>query len=115
MVITICGSTRFKDKMMEVAEGLTLDGHIVLMPNVFHHDDENFPVEAKLQLDNLHREKINMSDAVFVVNIDKYIGESTYGELDWARRMKKEIYFLEPMEEPKDEEAPAPGEDAIDA
>ena len=105
MIITICGSTRFKDKMMEVAEGLTLDGHIVLMPNVFHHDDENFPVEAKIQLDNLHREKINMSDAIFVVNIDKYIGESTFGELDWARRMKKEIYFLEPMEEPTNEES----------
>ena len=39
-----------------------------------------------------------MSDAIFVVNVNQYIGESTYGEIDWAEKMKKEIYFLETPE-----------------
>ncbi len=95
MVITICGSTRFKKEIEAVARDLTLQGHIVLAPCVFHHqEEEEIPTEIKIQLDNLHKEKINMSDAIFVVNVDGYIGESTYGEIDWANRMKKQIFFL---------------------
>jgi hypothetical protein len=55
--------------------------------------------EDKIRLDNLHKEKINMSDAIYVINKDGYIGESTYSEIDWASRMKKQIYFLEPPAE----------------
>ena len=95
MTITICGSTRFKDQILEVAEGLTLDGHIVMMPTVFRHDDPALTTEMRIRLENQHREMINRSDAIFVVNVDKYIGESTYSMLDWATRMKKEVYFLE--------------------
>lgn len=96
MVITICGSTRFKDEIMQTAQNLTIDNHIVLVPCIFHHADNiDLTAEQKIRLDNLHKEKINMSDAIFVVNKDGYIGESTYGEIDWAQRMKKEVYFLE--------------------
>ena len=103
MVVTICGSTRFKKEIEAVAHDLTLQNHIVLAPHVFHHmEDEEMPVELKIRLDNLHKEKISMSDAIFVVNVDGYIGESTYGEIDWANRMKKQIAFL--VEPPKPEE-----------
>lgn len=123
MIITICGSTRFKKEIEAVAHDLTLQDHIVLTPCVFHHaDEEELPVETKIRLDNLHKEKINMSDAIFVVNKDGYIGESTYGEIDWANRMKKQIFFL--VEPPKpetnentsaedDKTIPAAEEDAV--
>ena len=112
MVITICGSTRFKDQILEVAEGLTLDGHIVMMPTVFRHDDPNLTTEMRIRLENQHREMINKSDAIFVVNVDKYIGEATYSMLDWATRMKKEVYFLEEINPPAEEAEPvAPKED----
>lgn len=95
MVITICGSSRFKDEIFKMAKELTLQNHIILTPFIFHHaDEEELTAEQKIRLDNLHKEKINMSDAIFVVNKDGYIGESTYGEIDWAQRMKKEVYFL---------------------
>ncbi len=104
MVVTICGSTRFKKEIEAVAHDLTLQNHIVLAPHVFHHmEDEEMPMELKIRLDNLHKEKINMSDAIFVVNVNGYIGESTYGEIDWANRMKKEVFFL--VEPPKPEDA----------
>jgi len=104
MIITICGSTRFKKEIEAVAHDLTLQDHIVLTPCVFHHaDEEELPVETKIRLDNLHKEKINMSDAIFVVNVDGYIGESTYGEIDWANRMKKQIFFLVEPEKPEEE------------
>lgn len=103
MVVTICGSTRFKKEIEAVAHDLTLQNHIVLAPHVFHHmEDEEMPMELKIRLDNLHKEKINMSDAIFVVNVNGYIGESTYGEIDWANRMKKEVFFL--VEPPKPED-----------
>ena len=105
MTITICGSTRFKDQILEVAEGLTLDGHIVMMPTVFRHDDPNLTTEMRIRLENQHREMINKSDAIFVVNVDKYIGEATYSMLDWATRMKKEVYFLEEINPPAEETA----------
>jgi hypothetical protein len=102
MIITICGSTRFKDQILDTARDLTLMGHIVLAPCVFHHaEDAELTTEEKIRLDNLHKEKINMSDAIFVVNVDGYIGESTYGEIDWATRMKKQVFFL--VEPPKPE------------
>ena len=105
MVITICGSTRFKKEIEAVARDLTLQGHIVLAPCVFHHqEEEEISTEIKIQLDNLHKEKINMSDAIFVVNVDGYIGESTYGEIDWANRMKKQVFFLVEPSNPEEKE-----------
>ena len=95
MIITLCGSTKFKDEFLEVQKQLTLQGHIVLSVGMFGHADGiELSREEKIRLDNLHKEKINMSDAIFVINKDNYIGESTYGEIDWANRMKKQIAFL---------------------
>ena len=119
MVITICGSTRFKDEILDAAKNLTLEDHIVLMPTVFEHaDNEELTTEQKIRLDNLHKMKINMSDAIFVVNKDGYIGESTYGEIDWAIKNKKELFFLvnpNPEEEKKEEEKKAEEQPADEA
>jgi len=103
MIITLCGSTRFKDEFLEVQKELTLQGHIVLSVGLFGHADNiELTTEQKIMLDNLHKEKIDMSDGIFVVNVNGYIGESTYSEIDWARRHKKTIWFLE--EPPQKEE-----------
>ena len=99
-VVTLCGSTRFKDTFFDAASDFTKQGYIILMPLVFHHTDEpDLSVEEKIQLDNLHKMKIDMSDAIYVINKDGYIGESTYGEIDWARKHNKEIYFMEEIKE----------------
>ena len=96
MIITLCGSTRFKNEYEEIAKKLALDGHCVLSVNMYSHADNiELTQEQKIQLDNAHKQKISISDAIFVINKDGYIGESTFSEIDWAQRMKKEIYFLE--------------------
>lgn len=103
MVITLCGSTRFKQEFEQASRELTLAGHIVLMPGIFAHTDGiELTEENKIQLDNLHRQKINMSDMIFVINKGGYIGPSTYGEIDWANKMGKQISFLEAL--PSDRE-----------
>ena len=43
----------------------------------------------------LHFQKIEMSDAIFVVNVDGYIGESTRKEIEYAKSLDKEVMYLE--------------------
>lgn len=95
--VCLCGSTKFKDKFLEKARELTLDGYVVLMPNVFGHSGDRFPEGKKTMLDHMHKQKIDMSDAVYIINIDNYIGESTRSELEYAKEKDKEILFLEPF------------------
>ena len=108
MIITLCGSTKFKNEFEDIAKKLALDGHTVLSVNLFAHADNiDLTIEQKLRLDNAHKQKILLSDAIFVINKDGYIGESTFSEIDWAQRMNKDVYYLEDpnaAEEPKDEE-----------
>lgn len=107
MIITLCGSTKFKNEFEEIAKKFALEGHTVLSVNLFAHADNiELTPEQKIILDNAHKEKISISDAIFVINKDGYIGESTYSEIDWAQRMKKQVYFLEnpnPEEEKTEE------------
>lgn len=96
-VITLCGSTRFKDTFLEVLKKLTLEGNIVLLPGVYAHagDDEVWAPGMKEFLDDMHRRKIDMSDEIYVVNPGGYIGDSTRGEIDYARRNGRGIRYLE--------------------
>ena len=105
MIITICGSTKFKDEYEQISKDLALEGHTVLSVNMYSHADNiELTAEQKIRLDNEHKQKIMISDAIFVINKDQYIGESTYSEIDWAQRLKKEIYFLEEIPHPTTEE-----------
>lgn len=109
MIITLCGSTRFKDEFEFVAKELALQGHTVLSVNLFAHADNiELTQEQKIRLDNAHKQKISISDAIYVINKDQYIGESTYGEIDWAERLGKKIFFLE------DIDTTTPAEDVAD-
>lgn len=44
---------------------------------------------------NAHWKKIDMSDAIYVVNIDGYIGNSTNNEIEYAKSKGKEIIYHE--------------------
>ena len=95
-IITLCGSTRFKDLFLEAARDLTLQGWIVLMPGVFGHADNfEWTEEQKKNLDELHLEKIRMSNAIFVLNYEEYIGESTKKEIEYAKLIGIPIYTYE--------------------
>ena len=95
MIITICGSTKFKNEMLNIAKEITLNGNIVLMPFVFAHCGDEITDEQKILLDRLHFEKIKMADAIYVVNVNNYIGESTKREIEYARNLGKIIIYLD--------------------
>ena len=93
LVVTLCGSTRFKDEFLKVQEELTLAGHIVLSPGVFVHTDHEVDVLQKRKLDDLHRRKIDLSDWIYVVNPVLYFGASTWSEISYAWMTGKGIVF----------------------
>ncbi len=46
------------------------------------------------QMDELHRRKIDLCDEVFVIDVDRYIGKSTAGEIEYATKLGKPIKYL---------------------
>ena len=107
-VITLCGSTRFKDAFMETQKRLTLEGNIVISVGLFGHSgdhevwenlDEGTLTETKKMLDDMHLRKIDMADEIYVINIGGYIGSSTRNEIAYAKASGKTISYLEPLGE----------------
>ena len=96
-VVTLCGSTRFKDDFMRVQEELTLAGNIVISVGMFSHSDGNsagVTPEVKTMLDDMHRHKIDMADEIFVINRNGYIGESTRSEIEYAQKAGKPVTYM---------------------
>lgn len=94
-VITLCGSTRFKEDFERVNKELTLAGHIVLSVGCFGYAGDVFTDEQKIMLDDIHKRKIDMADEIFVINRDKYIGSSTKSEIAYAAATGKVVNFME--------------------
>jgi hypothetical protein len=51
--------------------------------------------KIKVMLDDMHKRKIDMSDEIYVINKNGYIGESTKGEIEYALRIGKRVAYLE--------------------
>lgn len=103
-VITLCGSTRFKDEFMEVQKRLTLEWNIVINVGLFGHSgdnevwenmDEGTLTKTKDMLDDMHKRKIDMADEIYVINVGGYIGDSTKSEIEYAKATNKKIRYLE--------------------
>ena len=96
-VITLCGSTKFKEQYLEAQKRLTLEGDIVISVGLFGHsgDDEVWTEGTKSMLDDMHKRKIDMADEIFVINVGGYIGESTRGEIQYAIENGKCVKYLE--------------------
>lgn len=99
MIVTLCGSTRFKKEFEEANRLFTLKGLIVLAPGVFAHNGDKITEEQKTALDKLHKEKIKMSNFLYIINKDGYIGDSTWSEIQYARAVGIPVYYLEDIME----------------
>ena len=103
-VVTLCGSTRFKDEFMEAQKRLTLDGNIVISVGLFGHSgdqevwenmDEGTLTKTKEMLDDMHKRKIDLADRIYVINVGGYIGDSTRSEIEYAMDHGKLVDYLE--------------------
>ena len=92
-IITLCGSLRYKKEMMIIAEKMALEGNCILTPVYPVLEDYDRTDEQLIKLKEAHFKRIELSDAILVVNIDNYIGNSTNLEIEYAKKLEKEIIF----------------------
>lgn len=97
-IVCVCGSTRFKPEWEAVILRETLAGRVVLSVGGFtHHDGINLTDGQKIELDLLHKHKIDIADEILVINQNDYIGESTLSEIRHAQMRGKPIRFHYPL------------------
>ncbi len=96
-VITLCGSTKFKDDFLREQKRLTLEGNIILTVGLFGHsgDTEVWNDGVKEMMDDMHKRRIDMSDEIFVINKNGYIGSSTKSEIEYAVKAGKKVNYME--------------------
>jgi hypothetical protein len=99
-IITLCGSTKFRDEFIAEQKRLTLEGNIVISVGLFGHsgDDEVWSESTKGMLDDMHLRKIDLADEIFVINCGGYLGTSTKREIEYALKTKKPVRYLEPLD-----------------
>jgi ribosomal protein S18 acetylase RimI-like enzyme len=94
-IITICGSLRFEKDIKNITEKLALEGNCVLSIIYPTRDKENYTLEEINILNMEHYKKIDLSDKIFVVNKNGYIGKSVKKEIEYAKNRNKKILYLE--------------------
>ena len=96
-VITLCGSTRFKDDFERMMKELTLRGNIVISVGLFGHagDQEVWEgmsegqlTQTKMMLDDMHKSKI----------VDPWLREDTQGEAWVWEEHRNPDYGVNPFE-----------------
>lgn len=94
-VIAICGSMRFTKEMIRLQDVLSKEGKICLLPAFDINDDgRNIDPLLKEQYKFMHFQRIDMSDEIYVVAVDNYIGESTQLEIDYAKKLNKKVNII---------------------
>ena len=103
-VVTLCGSTRFKEQFIDAQKRLTLAGYIVISVGLFGHAgdqevwdgmDEGTLSKTKEMLDDMHKRKIDMADEIYVINVGGYIGDSTRSEIQYAEEHGKPVRYYQ--------------------
>lgn len=90
-IITVCGSLRYWDEIIRITEKMALQGNCML--SMVYPTEHAYTREEKELLRNMHKERIKLSDAILVVDIDNYIGRNTRSEIEFAEYSKKEIIY----------------------
>lgn len=90
-VVTICGSMKYQQQMQEIAGDLAVNKGWCVLQCVYGLKPDNLTSSQLATLKNEHYKRIELSDAVYVVNIDGYVGDSTRQEILYAEKLGKEI------------------------
>ena len=99
--VTICGSMKYQNEMIKIARNLETKFGYCVLQCVYDFGGENINKQEKDKIAKAHMKKIALSDYIYVVNIDGYIGESTQKEIDYAIKHDKEVFYHEPLKEDK--------------
>lgn len=96
-IITLIGSMRFSDVFKKIMYIGTLQGQVILTPQIFEFSPEeikNFTPLQHNQLDMIHQWKMRQADYVLVVNPGGYIGDNTKEEIEWCNKHRIKVRYL---------------------
>lgn len=103
-VITLCGSSKFVDIMSVCAwilerDELSITMGLHLIPEWYFEKEfvsDHLAEHERCaeEMDKLHLRKIDMSDEIFVVDYQGYIGESTKKEISYAEMQGKRVRYF---------------------
>ena len=85
-IITLCGSLKFQKEMMMVAEKMALEGNCILTPVYPVLENIERTEDQLIKLKEAHFKRIELSDAILVINVNNYIGNSTNLEIEYAKK-----------------------------
>ena len=91
--ITLCGSLKFQKEMMVIAKKMALRGNCILTPVYPIIENCERTDEQLKKLKKEHFKRIELSDAILVINKNNYIGDSTKLEIEYAKKLGKEIMY----------------------
>jgi hypothetical protein len=94
-IITICSSLRFEEDIKYYAEKLELEGNCVLSIIYPTKDKSKYSKGEIYSLGIGHLKRIEISNAIFLLNKNGYIGEAVKKEIEYAKKLNKEIIYLE--------------------
>ena len=94
-VVTICGSMRYAKEMITIATELETKHGWCVIQCVYDIKSNSITKEEMDNVVNAHWKKIDISDAIYVVNIGGYIGNSTKREIEYAQNTGKEVIYHE--------------------
>lgn len=94
-VVTICGSMKFAKEMIKIASDLEKENGWCVIQCVYDINPDTTTKEEMDNVVNVHWKKIDISDAIYVVNIGGYIGNSTTNEINYALSKGKEVIYHE--------------------
>lgn len=92
-IITLCGSLKFQKEMMIIAEKMALEGNCILTPVYPIIENCERTDEQLKKLKKAHFKRIELSDAILVINKNNYIGDSTKLEIEYAKKLGKKIMY----------------------
>lgn len=97
-IITVCGSLKYKDEIMQITEQMALQGNCMLsIVYPTKNAKDSYTEEEREILGKMHKERIKLADAILVVDINHYIGESTKNEIEFAKDLHKEVIYYTDM------------------
>ncbi len=91
--ITVCGSMRFSEEMKSIAFELESKKGFTVLQCAYNNLNEKITPQMLENLKKAHYEKISMSDIIYIVDIDNYIGDSVKKEIEYAEKLNKRIVF----------------------
>ncbi|EZH66011.1 hypothetical protein DH09_14400 [Bacillaceae bacterium JMAK1] len=93
-VITLCGSTKFKEEFEHANAMLTLEGHAVISVSFFEqYEGIKISNDQLRMFEEIHMRKIDLADEVMIIDPTGYIGDSTSKEITYANNSGKKVTY----------------------